>query len=387
MMMWRPQILNFFIHFVATILVSQVASAAPHLEYVADFTIPSGTKFKKTTIGGLSGIYYSEEKKRLIAVSDDRGNVNEPRIYEFDFSVKNSGAGVEMQITPQAVHFLRPAKSNHEEIPTGVWPRGKVLDLEGIAPSPWGDYLITSEGDNNKRPRQPPQVLNFKTNGAYVTEFSIPEEFLPEPSGLQKKGVRNNRSFEAISASPSLKRILVGMESSLVQDPLSCSRWVEYEMAAPFVLKPIKQYFYPLTKDSADKSFSDLDPGLSDFIFVDETQVLAMERSVELTLPGPQFGVEIFLVSVPGTTSDKAELKKTSLLNLKSLISRFKTIKNVENFEGMAWVPLASGKANDGAKEKLKSSEKALLLVSDNNFSKHHPTHFLLLKLVDDLKK
>jgi hypothetical protein len=357
-----------FLIFILVFVLNSRAFATD-FEYVADSVLPASEKFvkknMKSQFGGISGVVWSSEKNRLIAVSDDRGNINEPRFYELDVKLDKSA---KLSLTVKDVHFLRPAKNNHEDPPKGSWPRGKVLDFEGIAFSPWGDLLIVSEGDANKKPRQPAQLMNFKTNGAFVRDFDMPLDFVPVKTGLQKKGCRNNRAFEGLAISPSGKRIIVSTESPLLQDPPNKVRFIEYEMKEPFVLKPKKQYFYPLNLSTEKDKGSDLDAGVSEVLFVDENKLLVLERSVQLTLNGPEFKIELYQVELkdPSKHEEIISLEKKLIFNLSKFQNQLKAHQSIENFEAMAWMDI--------------NGKRSLLLASDNNFFKSTPTHFILLK-------
>ncbi len=64
------------------------AKVETKLELVSRFELPAGFKYKKTQVGGLSGAVYNPDTETWILISDDRGRVNEPLLYEFKFLLK-----------------------------------------------------------------------------------------------------------------------------------------------------------------------------------------------------------------------------------------------------------------------------------------------------------
>ena len=74
--------------FVAAVLVLQAkicfASTVLNeskLEFVGKFELPASFKFKKTTVGGISGAVQSIDSGLWYFISDDRGKIQEPRFY------------------------------------------------------------------------------------------------------------------------------------------------------------------------------------------------------------------------------------------------------------------------------------------------------------------
>ena len=45
------------------------------IEYIGEYIIPDNFQFKKTTVGGLSGLTYDRQQDRFYAISDDRGDI------------------------------------------------------------------------------------------------------------------------------------------------------------------------------------------------------------------------------------------------------------------------------------------------------------------------
>ncbi len=355
---------------ILVLLFSPMAFAV-ELKYLNQTTIAHKMKFQKTSIGGLSGLIWDSEG--LTAVCDDRGNVNEPRFYQFTAKVSEK----EFSVQPKAVTFLTFNKGPlaHQSTKSKASEFSKVIDMEAIALAPWGDFLVSNEGDMNHKPRLNPQILSVKPDGEIQREFLLPSKFLAEISGEQKKGMQNNLAFEAFAANPNGKQWLAGAEGALLQDARGYSRFLELTMPEPFVLKPGKEWAYPLGAGEA------LVRGVSDFVFLDEKHLLVLERALTVGKEGLGFEVEIYLVDLSqgsdisdlekipkeGLPANIKPLEKKLVLNLKTLTDQ---LGKLENYEGMTIGP------------KLSSGQRTLILVSDDNFMRDLRTKFLLFSIV-----
>jgi hypothetical protein len=313
--------------------LSTLTAQALQLEFYQKLEIPYKTIFNKTEIGGLSAIWFDENENKLFAVSDDKGKIHEPRIYSFQLNLQK-----EVSIQPTEVFFLK-------KIPYSS------IDMEGLTVLPWGNFLVSTEGDNNKKPRIPPQLLDIKKDGTVVREFQIPDAFIPENSGEQKKGIRNNLGFEGLTRSASGKVFWMTHESPLLQEVRpNIVKILQYEMLEAWVLKKTKEYDYPI-EETNDSLFN----GVTEILGHNEDQLLVLERSISLTTKGTEYKVKLFLF-------DLVSSKKQLLFDFKNIEG------NVENFEGLSWGPNIDGK-------------KTLLVISDNNFKKTERTLLYIFKL------
>jgi len=361
-------------------LLLPFSADALELKFLAEQTLSSSLKFKKTKVGGLSGLYYEASTGALYAISDDRGMVNEPRIYEMKLDLSDHGITVKpekvISLSANETAFAHKSSKSKSSI------FSKVLDLEGISLTPWGDFLLVNEGDANKRPRVSPQVLDVKKDGTIFRSFDVPADFLPEPSGRQTKGAQNNMAFEGLAASLDGKHWVVATEAPLVQDGgkgISGVRFLVYEMSEAWMIKPVQQWLYPLDNQGSEKkSLMDFQRGISEVHFLDEKRLLVMERAVVVNSGGIQFEVNIYevdlgdLLTKKKTTSeglDSEPLEKLSKKLVLSLSSLEKKLGHIENFEGMTLGP------------PLSDGRKTLILVSDNNFMRNLRTQFLLFEV------
>lgn len=331
---------------------NQVEDPAPKLELIHVFEIPGTEEFQKTRVGGLSGLVWDESAKMFWAVSDDRGRVNEPRIYGLELSVPAKGKSLSWKIAKLIT--LTDPKSD---------PKSKksVWDLEGIALLPWGDFLIVSEGDMNQKPRVNSRVMAFKPTGVFMRDFEVPAEYLAPATGQQKTGPRNNFSFEGLAAHAEGQMWVVASELGLVQDAGETTRFLEYTQTQPFVLKPGREWFYPLSplnpeKKASKETLSKTQPlitGVSEILHARGDEWWVLERGAGLSVSGISFSANLFRTEL----GSSQELKKNLLLDLAATDARLQ-----RNFEAMAWGP------------NLPDGRRLLILMSDNNLEKKDPT-------------
>lgn len=382
--------------FCSLILLSCTAHAV-ELSFLSQTVLPHKMNFAKTHIGGLSGLYYESKSDVLYAISDDRGNVDEPRFYQFKIKISEKN---NLSVEPVAVTFLSVNKSSlaHQSTRSAAKSFSAVLDLEGISMTPWGDLLITNEGDMNYKPRVEPQLIDVKSDGTILKKIEIPEQFLPEKAGVQKKGVQNNLAFEGLSANPNGRQWLVACEAPLLQDEKKYIRFIEYTSSDAWALKPGRQWAYEFDFESANRDSNRLpdsmdlsgskdikkslvlQKGISEILFINEHQLLVLERGVQISTAGLQFTAQIYLTDITVDATDISTWPQISSQNkdkeLKVLkrelildLAKLNPSIEIDNFEGMALGPL------------LPDGRQTLIIVSDDNFSKSQKTEFLLFAI------
>lgn len=364
----------------------------PVVELLSIQEFSGDLEFEETRVGGLSGIVWDSTQNLFWVVSDDRGRINEPRVYGFQLNVtptsatksKSSGKSANPPTTLtldwklQKVVLLKESKAD-------VKKKKAVLDLEGISLLPWGHWLMVSEGDMNQKPRAQSRLMEFKLNGEWVRDYNLPEDYGAEKTGQQKKGPRNNFSFEALAQAGTESRWVIGTELGLLQDSGEKTRLLEFTQTEAWVLKPGREWFYPLapikqgeqigTEDSSvrvaassgvtsakpsaqqatQKMAQPLITGLSEILHVQNDVWWVLERSADLSLQGLGFQAEIYSVQL----NSSQELQKELQVSLNAVDPRLE-----KNFEAMAWGP------------DLPDGRKLLVLVSDNNLEKSQTTVF-----------
>lgn len=354
------------------IFSSATCLAASKLRFIGDQNIATGEKFKDTEIGGLSGITYDKKKNKILAISDDRGYVNNPRFYEFDLKLDEKN----FKVTPSEVVIL---KGNDGK----PFPKGHE-DFEGIALFN-DDLIVTSEGWLSKEPPLNPEVLRFSRSGELKESLEIPEQFKTKKDD-SKYGPRDNLAFEALSTTVDGKMFWVGNEEALLQDDRTTTP--SYESTVRLILykdkKPGKQVTYKLEKVPSIKvaGLTVGQSGLSDIIAVDENHFYSIERSY---LPLVKKSViRVFYNTVTDKTTDVSQMdsldkhlknlhtvEKELVADLEDFKSQMsKDFQSVDNIEGICLGP------------ELANGHQTIILVSDNNFKKNQRTQFLAFEVV-----
>lgn len=360
--------MSFLPHALLVLFIGGQAQALS-LSYVGEASIKTGTEFQKTTLGGLSGIVWRDGK--LLALSDDKGRTGEPRFYEFDFKIISST----VTLKPQKVHFI-------SGLPM-MGDRKASLDPEGLAGLPGGEFLMSSEGNNDSKPREMPRVFQVSASGQWKVDLPVPDKFLPESTGQQKKGVQNNAAFEGLSVTADGKYAFVGVETSLFQDYVIGEEekgdWVrilKYEEKSEKGFQPVGEYAYRVEPLKDAHGGKEVFRGVSEVLAVSETKLLVLERGVRL-FPKKIWANTVALYEVDlSKGSDvsglsKLEGAKFTGVSKKLLVDfevdlKIRKDKKVQNFEALSWGP------------KLSDGRRSLLVMSDNNFSKKEITELVV---------
>ncbi len=345
------------------------------IEYIGEYQVPDNLQFKKTTVGGLSGLTYDRQQNRFYAVSDDRGDLSPARFYtlKLDLDTKNPDRVKFKKVDILDVTLLKNA--NGETYPKGT------TDTEAIALTPQSSVIISSEGDRGKN--IPPFMSEFDLKTGKVKQsLPIPQRYLSDTEG--KRGIQNNLAFEGMTLSPTGTlpasgeplRVFAATESALMQDkevskvgdngkiPGAKNRWLHYLISDRAEI--VSEHLYQLDPPPLGA----VEHGLSEIQSIDTSgHFLTLERSFGLT----GFRVKLFQTSMAGATdtSKIASFKGSTNIQAikKELAFDLKTLDiYIDNLEGMA---LGS---------RLPDGSQTLLLVSDNNFTNRQITQFLLFK-------
>ncbi|MDG0815464.1 esterase-like activity of phytase family protein [Bdellovibrio svalbardensis] len=367
---------------VALVLASTSAHAL-RLEYFGETSIPTGTKYEKTTIGGLSAITW--QNNTLYALSDDKGRAGDPRFYEFDLKLgqqtETAKAGIKTDgkktvvLTPKAVHFVTNLPKEGE--------RKALLDPEGLVRLPDGDLLISSEGSNDAKPRAMPRIFRVTATGEWKSDFPIPDKYLPETIGQQTKGIQNNLAFESLTSIADGKFVFTSTESCLAQDIVSGKeaegdtiRILKFEDKGPLGYKPVAEFAYHVDAFKDNQKGPEVFRGVSEILALSETKLLVMERGVRMVGKSWAQTIGIYLVDLSKATNtleiNKLEgakyqvADKVKLIDFETDLNKERSGKTIQNFEGLAWGPT------------LPDGRRSLLVMVDNNFSKYELTEFVV---------
>jgi hypothetical protein len=345
------------------------------IEYIGEYQVPDNLQFKKTTVGGLSGLTYDRQLNRFYAVSDDRGDLAPARFYtlKLDLDTKNPDRVKFNKVDILDVTLLKKASGE-------TYAKGQT-DTEAIALTPQSSVIISSEGDRGRN--IPPFINEFDLKTGKVKQvLPIPQRYLPDTEG--KRGIQNNLAFEGITLSPTGTlpasgeplRLFAATESALTQDkevakvgdngkiPGAKNRWLHYLISDRAEI--VSEHLYQLDSPPLGA----VEHGLSEIQSIDTSgHFLTLERSFGLT----GFRVKLFQTSMAGATDTTkiASFKGSTNIQAikKELAFDLKTLDiYIDNLEGMA---LGS---------RLPDGSQTLLLVSDNNFTNRQITQFLLFK-------
>jgi hypothetical protein len=355
-----------------TSLAVPAAASAPRgpsspLEYLGDTTIPAGLPFDGTVVGGLSSITYDASRDVYYALSDDQGAGFTPtstpsRFYTLHIDVSDGSLDTD-DVTVLSTTTLLGLDG--EPFPA------QSLDPEGMTLTPQHTLVVTSEGISNRG--IPPFVREFSLSGQELRDLPVPGYFDPTDPSV---GVRNNLGFEAAAVTPDGQRLVVGTENALVQDGPA---------ATTSTTSPARILSYHIGHGGSDREYVyDTDPvsapspvftvnGLVELLPLNEQFMLAMERSFSV---GVGNDIRIFRLALPGATNvsgvpdldDVTGLRpaqKSLLLQLPATVGG----QPLDNVEGMTLGPL------------LPDGRRAVLLVSDNNFTPGQDSQVLLAAL------
>jgi hypothetical protein len=337
------------------------------------FSIPPLTRIPEALgplFGGLSGLAPGERPGEFFAISDER---------------VGSRAYV-LRLSGEAAAF-RVQVLNTVPLQGSAVPR---LDPEGIAVTPGGRLLVSSEGIGNEEPRIPPVIVEYTTSGAFVRELAVRERFAPNPTGPLARGVRPNYGFEALTIAPGGGRLFTATETAIVQDGETATfdrgtlaRLLEYR-ARGETFEPAREFAYPIDPIEPVEFQAGISvAGLVELLALGDSELVALERIYVEEAGGTGRGVNrarLYRVSIDGATDVSAmdslkdrpglvPVRKTPLLDLSAVKGLPPELAGLDNFEGLAFGPPLA----DGA--------PTLVLVSDDNFNPRQRSWFLRVGL------
>ncbi|HEY5895765.1 MAG TPA: esterase-like activity of phytase family protein [Chthoniobacterales bacterium] len=356
------------------LLIATQSVRAVSADVIGYTTIPNGTSFGKTLVGGLSGISYDAETRTFWAISDDSINKGgPPRAYQLAIQFDSNGIH---SLKILKVLPLRNAKGQPIDI----------ADCEGISATGHGGIWVASEG----RGGVPPFVQLFDlTDGSAIRDLPLPSVFLPKDatgkfirpgSPAQISGFLPNKSLESCAISPDLQTVYIANETSLLQEKAlgegkggaSLFNRTQVRISAldaqTGVLLGQKLY-----QSDAGCMFG----SISDLVSLDDHgKLLVLERRVTSLSEGPG-ACNIRIYNIDFGQDSATDLRDIPNVNANSNVVPLKKnlvfdsseagIDNLDNVEGICVAPLPDGST-------------ALVGISDNNFDKAQQTQIWLFR-------
>ncbi len=312
-------------------------------DFLGQATLPPGTSYRDTTVGGLSGITYDPQRRVYYAISDDRSQLDPARFYTLRLDLRGGLSDGDVTLL-DVTTLLDDDGQPFEPL---------SLDPEGIALTRDRRLVITSEGDASRL--IDPFVRTFRLDGRSDETFEVPAAYRPDAAGT--RGVRTNLGFESAGVTPDGRTFFTGTENALVQDgPAAAvgvpspSRLLRYDARTGRLEREYRYLTDPVAQPPVPPDAFAVN-GLVELLPLGGRSLLAMERSFSV---GVGNAVRIYRVTLDGGTARKSLLFDLADLGI-----------TLDNVEGMTFGP------------RLPDGRRSLVLVSDDNFSPTQVTQFL----------
>ena len=345
--------------------------------FLGELRIPPGTQYGGSTIGGLSGLDRDPRTGGWFLISDDRSEKQPARFYTADLAFEGSDGALSGVRFTGTTPFLRVDGTPFPPLSVGD---GTTVDPEDIRVDPRSENLLWSqEGERIVPPDGAaptlidPSVRFCGRDGRSLGEVPVPAE---EKVTAGESGIRQNLGPEGLSFAAGGDLVVTALEGPLLQDGPTATRT---EGARSRIVVQdrdgtvVAQYVYPQEPLFADPvpANGTAATGVSGILAVDEgdpTRFLVLERSF---VAGVGNKVRLYEIDTDGATdvahsgtppAAARPVTKRLLVDLADL-----PVRSVDNIEGLAWGPSQA----DGA--------RALVLVSDDNFSTSQITQFVAL--------
>ena len=347
------------------------SNTGPTLRLLAHGSLPTGTEFKGTLVGGLSGLAYDAADQLWYAISDDRSRHAPARCYVLRLRPFASGAA----LLPEWVDVITLRRADGRPFARqDIDP--EALALRRDPASGRASLLWTSEG--NVRARIAPALYESALDGTLLRELPLPPRL--REIGRRDRGPRDNQTLEGLALTPDGRHAWIAMEGALVQDQPPHGTG-----AAP---GPCRITRIDLDSGQADRELAYLpepepfgltlphgvgDSGVAEILLRDAQRLWVLERAWS-----PATGVSARLYEVDLQAAEDVlameslrpgryrPAPKRLLLDL-----RQSGLTHIDNFEAMAWGPPLPG------------GRRSLLLCTDDNFNPLQITQFAAFEVID----
>ncbi len=346
-----------------------IAGPIEGLRYIGQQTLPTGSTYSGTEIGGLSGIDYDPATGTYWAISDERSATGPARFYNTSLDFDQNGF---YGVSFNSVQTMKRSPGEGG----GTFPLNTV-DPEAIRyDASSNTFYWASEGDRLPPGNlQNPFVREMDINGDYVRELATPAKYNPT-AGAQ--GIRRNLAFESLTLSTDGQTVYTATENALFQDGTdatlstdSPSRILSFNKStgaagAEYVYRVSPVIEPPLPSNGFATN------GLVELLALDAENFLAVERSFST---GRGNRILIYNVNISGATdvSSLNALTGSETPVSKSLLFDLDVLGiPLDNIEGITLGP------------KLANGNRSVILVSDNNFSGTQFTQFIVMQAVPE---
>lgn len=357
----------------ATSASSLASGHVSKVRFLGEKIIPKGM-FGGTTVGGLSGIDRDPRTGRYVLISDDRSALQPARFYTADIDVTGHGLG---DVTLTSTHpFLR---KDGTTFPPLTANDGTAVDPEDIRVDPWtGDYVWSQEGERIVSPDDTvlidPSIQTAHRDGSFGRALPLPAV---ERMSADNHGPRQNEVLEGLTFAAGGTLVVSAVEGALLQDgpdPTTDHGTLSRLTVQTRTGHLLAQYAYPqepvFAAPNPPGSFSTT--GVPEILAMnpaDPTRFLVMERAF---VTGVGNKIRIFEVDLHGATNI-ARYDSIAGAHIKPVHKKLVAdladfpLSTVDNVEGMTWGP------------RLRSGERTLVLVSDDNFAASQVTQVIAL--------
>jgi hypothetical protein len=356
-----------------------MADAVKSISFLGQATYLSRTlTVDGTSVGGLSGITYNPAANRFYSISDDRGTppneAGQPtRFYTLNLDLTGLTFDASKVSFTGVTRLLNASGTTYAPLST---------DTEAIRLTNRGTVYISSEGqvDGTGQIRTAPFVNEYNfTTGSLVSSLPIPLKFLPDSSlgANLTRGTRDNLAFESVAITPDNSTLITATENALFQDGPTATvnngtraRLLRYDLTTG---QPTGEFLY-----NGDPVVSTPIPatgfataGLVELTAIDNNgqQLLALERSFSVGVPGTGNSIKLYEIDLGGATnissiSSLNALSATDLAAIRPVQKRLildladlNLSTGLDNVEGITFGPI------------LPNGQRSLILVSDDNFN------------------
>jgi 3-phytase/alkaline phosphatase D len=340
----------------------------PHLQFLGQAILPTGTTFAGTEVGGLSSITYDAQRGVYYILSDDPSQIDPARFYTVRIDL-GSGSFDAGDVHFDAVTTLKG--------PDGQPYPPQSLDPEGLVLTKDRRLVLTSEGFTDRL--IDPFARLYALDGTMLGSLPVPQPFLPTAD--HSSGIRPNLAFESAGVPPSGNAFFTATENALYQDGPAATvsngspaRILRYDLKRR-TLERQWVYMTDAIAQAPVPSSAFAVNGLDELLPLNDQFLLAMERSFSVGVPGTGNSIKLYFAALPGATDVNGveslagrldgirPVRKTLLLDFDSLGIP------LDNVEGMTLGP------------RLPDGRRSLVFVSDNNFAASQFTQFLLFAL------